>query len=55
MGSFFIDLLLSNISPSLNSKIPTIHFRVVVLPAPLCPTKAQMSPSASSTFKFLTT
>ena len=52
IGFSFIDMPSIKISPSLKSFIPTIDFIVVVLPAPLCPIKANMSPFSTEMFMF---
>jgi len=45
IGCFFIDFPLIKISPCSKSNIPTIDLMVVVLPAPLWPMNANISPS----------
>ena len=47
LNSFFIDFPFINISPSSKSWIPTIALISVVLPAPLCPINANISPSST--------
>ena len=49
-----IDLPSNNISPSSGSYIPEIIFIVVVLPAPLCPSKQNISSENNSPLKQLT-
>ena len=48
-----MDLPLIKISPSSKSRIPTIDFIIVVLPAPLCPIKPNISPPSTLKLTFL--
>ena len=49
-GLFFMERPSIKISPSSKSKTPAIDRMVVVLPAPLCPIKPNISPPSTLRF-----